>query len=130
MTYYNSNGHFVLNLQQVNNTCLYLSIHVNDEITSDPLPRSYVRFWENLNTLGRYQSRTPRHWCCTCSWMSMTWHTWPCRSCTSCRSTLKTNPYWIDSLIIWDDDQIYLRIQNLMYSTKQALIVPVSEQQI
>lgn len=26
----------VLNLQQVNNTCLYLSIHVNDEITPVP----------------------------------------------------------------------------------------------
>ena len=69
-------------------------------------PRSYVCFWENLNIWGRYQSRTSRHWCCTYSWMSMTSHTRPCRSCTSCRPTLKTNPYWIDSLIIWDDDQI------------------------
>jgi len=34
-------------------------------------PRSYVCFWENLNTWDRYQSRTSRHWCCTCSWMSM-----------------------------------------------------------
>jgi hypothetical protein len=31
--------------------------------------------------------------------MSMTSHTRPCRSCTSCRPTLKTNPYWIDSMI-------------------------------